>query len=210
MKKTLLCMLATLMLTMGSVSCSNDDNSDLENVQKDLNDLPTAIKDVILENGMYPMWDSFSLTKGTWKGKTAYQYQSLLSSYICDFIYLEDGAIIHYKEGEVDWSKWKEVYDPFKWMNKEWNLKLYPDLSYEPKDINTLPEWLQEDIYRWRNNPESCTVLEGTWQGHHTYWFNHKGNPYLINFFYLEDGTKSYYKPEEVDWSKWKCIYDGE
>lgn len=209
MKKTLFCLLATLMLTMGTVSCSNDDDYDFESVQKDLNNLPAAIKDVILEYGMHPGWDSFTLRKGTWKGKNVYQYQSLFSSFLCDYFYFEDGTTYQYKSEEVDWSKWKDIYAPFQLSDKGYNVAHYPELIYDPKDIDTLPEWLQENIYSWKVSPESCTVLEGIWQGQHAYWFNHKGNPYLINFFYLENGNKSYYKPEDVDWSKWKCIYDG-
>ena len=179
----------------------------LPDEQVNLNTLPDAIKDMILEYDMYPLWNLFDLLEGTWKGQHAYWYKHDFSSTFPEYFYFKDGTKSYFRYSEVDWYTWRSIYH-YSWYSDDYLDTPYPELQNALTDIESLPQWLQEKIYTWRVNPESCTILEGTWKGQHAYWFNHKGNPYLINFFYLENGIKSYYKPEEVDWSKWKCIYD--
>lgn len=75
----------------------------------------------------------------------------------------------------------------------------------DPVDIETLPEELKYLIILAQNR---FILLEGTWLGQHAYWFMASGASTYPNFFYMEDGTKSYYIHDKVDWSTWRCTYD--
>lgn len=83
-----------------------------------------------------------------------------------------------------------------------------PQVPYgEVVDLDTLPDPIKAIIMRWGEYWEDFILLEGTWLGQHAYWFMNGFSSTFPNFFYMEDGTKSYYIHEKVDWSTWRCTY---
>lgn len=174
------------------------------NAQVDLNALPDAIKDKILEY-YDPFYDYFTLLEGTWNGQHAYWYWFRAAPTYPKNFYFNDSTSSLYEYRKVDWLMWRCIYE-WLWYDEEYGEDSHPDVPYDPVDIDALPENIRKYLTQWKGG---FVILKGVWKSQEAYWLKYIRVPYLINFFIMEDGTKSYYKYEDVDWSTWKCVYDS-
>lgn len=83
-------------------------------------------------------------------------------------------------------------------------------IPYEPVDVSTLPQWLQDHVGKSLN-----FLYEGTWEGKHAYIRDGMHSSHyttcVIGYMDYEDGTPIYYEIEDFEanggWDMWKCIY---